>query len=148
MENLPVPTNLYTHAVAFYQHAKGLDAANRIAQGLVNIAQQSESLGMSLVAVQGSEGFWQKLGFVKDEKIDVPEKYRDCSIYEVAISERGMLTIWIAHTSFNMAYVAVIVSSRLREMDKSLEEAAMDLGANKRMVLFFITLPIVAPALF
>jgi putrescine transport system permease protein len=61
--------------------------------------------------------------------------------------ERGSLTIWIAHTTFNMAYVAVVVSSRLRELDRSLEEAAMDLGANKLKVFTHITLPIVAPAL-
>ncbi|WP_370462619.1 ABC transporter permease subunit [Pseudomaricurvus sp. HS19] len=63
-------------------------------------------------------------------------------------AERGMLTIWIAHTTFNMAYVAVVVSARLRELDKSLEEAAMDLGANRLAVFFKVTLPIVAPALF
>lgn len=63
-------------------------------------------------------------------------------------SERGMLTIWIAHTTFNMAYVAVVVTSRLRELDQSLEEAAMDLGANRLAVFTKITLPIVAPALF
>lgn len=62
-------------------------------------------------------------------------------------SQRGSLTIWIAHTTFNMAYVAVVVSSRLRELDTSLEEAAMDLGANKLRVFTHITLPIVAPAL-
>jgi putrescine transport system permease protein len=46
-----------------------------------------------------------------------------------------------------MAYVAVVVSSRLREFDRSLEEAAMDLGASRLGVFFRITLPIVAPAL-
>jgi putrescine transport system permease protein len=61
---------------------------------------------------------------------------------------RGMMTIWIAHTTFCMAYVAVVVSSRLREMDRSLEEAAMDLGAGRFKVFSSITLPIVAPALF
>ena len=42
---------------------------------------------------------------------------------------RGMLTIWIAHVTFSTAFVTVILSSRLREMDRSYEEAAMDLGA-------------------
>lgn len=63
-------------------------------------------------------------------------------------SGRGMMTIWIAHSTFNMAYVAVVVSSRLREMDRSLEEAAMDLGAGNLKVFTAITLPIIAPALF
>lgn len=62
-------------------------------------------------------------------------------------AERGSVTIWIAHTTFCMAYVAVVVSSRLREFDRSLEEAAMDLGASRLGVFFRITLPIVAPAL-
>lgn len=44
-------------------------------------------------------------------------------------AERGMTTIWIAHTTFSSAYVAVVVMSRLRELDLSIEEAAMDLGA-------------------
>ena len=61
--------------------------------------------------------------------------------------ERGVVTIWIAHTTFCTAYVSVVVSSRLREIDRSMEEAAMDLGANRIKVFFLITLPIIAPAL-
>ncbi len=60
---------------------------------------------------------------------------------------RGMLTLWIAHVTFTTSYVAIIVSSRLREMDESLEQAAMDLGATPMKVFFVITLPIIAPAL-
>ena len=60
---------------------------------------------------------------------------------------RGMTTIWIAHVTFCMAFVTVIISSRLSELDRSLEEAAMDLGANRIKVFFVITLPIIAPAL-
>jgi|AutmiccommuBRH23_1029490.scaffolds.fasta_scaffold00030_84 putrescine transport system permease protein len=60
---------------------------------------------------------------------------------------RGMGTIWIAHTTFSVAFVTIVVSSRLTELDRSLEEAAMDLGANRLKVFFVITLPIIAPAL-
>ena len=60
---------------------------------------------------------------------------------------RGTLTIVIAHVTFSMAYVAVIVRSRLIGMDPSIEEAAMDLGAKPAKVFFVITLPIIAPAL-
>tara|TARA_B110000211_G_C14047263_1_gene539578 strand:+ start:525 stop:1355 length:831 start_codon:yes stop_codon:yes gene_type:complete len=60
---------------------------------------------------------------------------------------RGMLTILIAHVTFCTAFVAVVVSSRLREMDVSLEEAARDLGAPPWKVFFLVTLPIIAPAL-
>jgi putrescine transport system permease protein len=62
-------------------------------------------------------------------------------------SGRGVTTITIAHITFSMAYVAVIVQSRLADMDPSLEEAAMDLGARPAKVFFAITIPIVAPAL-
>jgi putrescine transport system permease protein len=60
---------------------------------------------------------------------------------------RGITTITIAHTTFAMAYVAVIVQSRLSSLDESLEEAAMDLGARPAKVFFVITLPIIAPAI-
>ncbi len=61
--------------------------------------------------------------------------------------QRGMTTIWIAHTTFCSAYVAVVVSSRLRELDMSIEEAAMDLGARPWKVFFLITVPMIAPSL-
>ena len=61
--------------------------------------------------------------------------------------ERGLVTIWIAHTTFCSAYVAVVVSSRLRELDMSIEEAAMDLGAKPWKVFFLITIPMIAPSL-
>ncbi|GGY52814.1 putrescine ABC transporter permease PotI [Bacterioplanes sanyensis] len=60
---------------------------------------------------------------------------------------RGMLTILLAHVTFSMAYVTVIVQSRLAHMDRSLEEAALDLGARPMTVFFTITLPLIAPAL-
>jgi len=60
---------------------------------------------------------------------------------------RGVTTITIAHTTFAMSYVAVIIQSRLGSLDESLEEAAMDLGARPLKVFFVITLPIVSPAI-
>lgn len=60
---------------------------------------------------------------------------------------RGELTIIIAHATFSLAYVTVIVQSRLAHMDPSLEEAALDLGARPITVFFTITFPIIAPAL-
>jgi len=61
--------------------------------------------------------------------------------------ERGIATIWIAHTTFCASYVAVVVSARLRELDLSIEEAAMDLGARPWKVFFLITIPMIAPSL-
>jgi putrescine transport system permease protein len=60
---------------------------------------------------------------------------------------RGLMTIIIAHVTFCMAYVAVVVQSRLADLDLSLEEAAMDLGATPVRVFFDVTLPVIAPAL-
>jgi len=62
-------------------------------------------------------------------------------------SGRGQTTIILAHMTFAMAYVAVVVRSRIAHLDQSLEEAAMDLGAKPIKVFFTITLPIIAPAL-
>jgi putrescine transport system permease protein len=60
---------------------------------------------------------------------------------------RGYWTIVIAHTTFSMCYVAVVVQSRLLTFDRSLEEAAMDLGAPPLRTFLRVTLPLIAPAL-
>jgi putrescine transport system permease protein len=61
--------------------------------------------------------------------------------------ERGLSTIWIGHTLLGMAYATVVVQSRLQEMSKSLEEAAMDLGCRPHQVFFLVTLPNIKQAL-
>ena len=60
---------------------------------------------------------------------------------------RGVATITIAHMTFSMAYVTVVIQSRLSSLDESLEEAAMDLGARPAKVFFQVTLPIIFPAI-
>lgn len=60
---------------------------------------------------------------------------------------RGITTLTIAHITFSMSYVAVIVQSRLAGFDVSLEEAAMDLGARPATVFRRVTLPLIAPAI-
>jgi putrescine transport system permease protein len=62
-------------------------------------------------------------------------------------NERGFTTITIAHITFSMAYVAVIIQSRLAGMAQDLEEAAQDLGAKPLRVLIDITLPLLAPGM-
>lgn len=61
--------------------------------------------------------------------------------------DRGYWTITLAHTTFAMCYVAVVVSSRLLSFDQSLEEAALDLGSSKLNTFFQVTLPIILPAI-
>ena len=60
---------------------------------------------------------------------------------------RGKTTIIIAHTTFCLTYVAVILQARLSQLDQSLEEAALDLGCRPLKTFFVITLPIIAPAI-
>ncbi|WP_417207902.1 ABC transporter permease [Antarctobacter sp.] len=60
--------------------------------------------------------------------------------------DRGVMTVVLAHTTFSMCYVSVVVSSRLSTFDQALEEAALDLGASPFESFTLITLPIIAPA--
>lgn len=60
--------------------------------------------------------------------------------------DRGFLTIAIAHTTFAIAFVAIVVQARLADFDRSLEEAAMDLGATPWTTFRTVTLPLIAPA--
>jgi putrescine transport system permease protein len=60
--------------------------------------------------------------------------------------DRGVLTVVLAHTTFSMCYVSVVVSSRLATFDRSLEEAALDLGCTPFDAFRLVTLPIIAPA--
>ena len=60
--------------------------------------------------------------------------------------DRGVMTIVLAHTTFSMCYVSVVVSSRLSTFDMSLEEAALDLGSTPFEAFRLVTLPIIAPA--
>jgi putrescine transport system permease protein len=62
-------------------------------------------------------------------------------------AERGIATITLAHATFSMAFVAIVVESRLAGFDRSVEEAALDLGARPWKVFLVITLPLIAPSL-
>ena len=59
----------------------------------------------------------------------------------------GFFTIFLGHTTLCMAYITVLIRARLSELDQSLEEAAMDLGARPLKIFFVITLPLIAPAI-
>ena len=61
--------------------------------------------------------------------------------------QRGFLTITAAHVTFSLAFVAIVVQARLADFDRTLEEAAMDLGATPRTTFLTVTLPLIAPAL-
>ena len=66
--------------------------------------------------------------------------------YIALFSDRGIFAIWVAHVTFCSAYTTVVIRSRFRELDQSIEEAAMDLGAGPIKVFFVIILPAVMPS--
>ncbi len=80
----------------------------------------------------------------------MPEVITGLSLLLLFVSldwDRGYWTVTIAHTTFSMAFVAVVVQARLVGFDRTLEEAAMDLGATPFKTFFVVTLPLIAPAL-
>lgn len=79
----------------------------------------------------------------------MPEVITGLSLLLLFISlgvDRGVVTIILAHATFSMCYVSVVVSSRLVSFDRSLEEAALDLGCSPFDAFRLVTLPIIAPA--
>ena len=62
-------------------------------------------------------------------------------------AERGFWTVTMAHTTLTMCFVAVVVQSRLGPLDRSLEEAAMDLGCDPARAFVAVTLPLILPAI-
>ena len=65
----------------------------------------------------------------------------------IGFPERGLMTIWLGHLLVGMAYAAVIVQARLLDLNPSLEEAAMDLGAKPSQVFWLVTLPMISQSL-
>jgi putrescine transport system permease protein len=65
----------------------------------------------------------------------------------IGFPERGLMTIWLGHLMMGMSYAAVVVQARLQDLNPSLEEAAMDLGARPFQVFRLVTLPMISQAL-
>ncbi|MDF2117125.1 ABC transporter permease [Roseiarcaceae bacterium H3SJ34-1] len=79
----------------------------------------------------------------------MPEVIMGLSLLLLFVSfdlDRGFWTLTLAHTTFGMCFVAIVVHARLAGFDRSLEEAAMDLGASPAASFFQITLPLIAPS--
>ncbi len=110
---------------------------------------------LTLVRLRGIRGH-KSLGVMVTAPLVMPEIIIGLSLLLLFVAMedligwpagRGQTTILLAHVTFSMAYVTVIVQSRLAHMDTSIEEAALDLGARPVKVFFAITLPMIAPAL-
>ena len=145
--------------VELFQDQQLLDAAWMSLKIAFLTACMSLVMGMlaslALVRLGGFRGKMSFAGMITAPLV-MPEVITGLSLLLLFVSlqdfigwptSRGMNTITIAHITFSMAYVAVIIQSRLTEINESLEEAAMDLGARPLRVLWDITLPIIFPAM-
>lgn len=111
--------------------------------------------GYVLVRMGRFRGFTLYLGMLSAPLV-IPEVVLGISLLLMFVELRGVLgwpaengifTIWVGHVTLCMAFVAVVIQARIRDLDRSLEEAALDLGATPLTVFFRITLPLIAPAL-
>lgn len=145
--------------VELFQDSQVLDAAKLSLQIAASSATIALVLGvaaaMTLVRFRWFSGRTWLAGMVAAPLV-MPEVITGLSLLLLFValdnwlgwpSGRGTTTIVLAHATFGMAFVAVIVQARLRDMDLTLEEAAMDLGARPVMVFLTVTLPTIGPAL-
>lgn len=111
--------------------------------------------GYILARMQKFKGFYLYVGLLSAPLV-IPEVVLGISLLLMFVElsslfgwpdGNGVFTIWVGHITLCTAYVAVIIQSRIRDLDKSLEEAALDLGATPLKVFFLITVPLIAPAL-
>src|ERR1700759_3261723 len=107
---------------------------------------------LAAVALSRGEGFRGRMLFsgMLYAPLVMPEVITGLSLLLLFVAlnaERGFWTVTIAHTTLTMCFVAVVVQSRLASLDRSLEEAAMDLGCNPVRAFIAVTLPLILPAI-
>jgi putrescine transport system permease protein len=145
--------------VALFQNQQILDAAQRsllVAAVTATFAVAFGTLAGLALARFGRFRGRGLMGLLTSAPLVMPEVILGLSSLLLFVSlqnligwpeRRGLMTITIAHITFCICYVTVIVRSRMVQMEHDLEEAAMDLGARPWKVFFVITLPLIAPAL-
>jgi putrescine transport system permease protein len=106
---------------------------------------------LAAVALSRGEGFRGRTVFsgMLYAPLVMPEVITGLSLLLLFVAldaERGFWTVTIAHATLTMCFVSVVVQSRLTSLDKSLEEAAMDLGCDPLRAFVAVTLPLIAPA--
>src|ERR1700756_4197076 len=107
---------------------------------------------LAAVALSRGEGFKGRTLFsgMLYAPLVMPEVITGLSLLLLFVAlnaERGFWTVTVAHTTLTMCFVAVVVQSRLTSLDRSLEEAAMDLGCAPVRAFLSVTLPLIAPAI-
>lgn len=138
---------------AVFANEQLLDAA-RVSLGVAFVTATAALVlgtmaGLVLVRIQRFPGKALFTGMVL-APIVMPEVITGLSLLLLFVTlelERGFATVVIAHTTFATCYVAVLVQARLLSFDRSLEEAAMDLGAPPLRTFRLVTLPLIAPSL-
>jgi putrescine transport system permease protein len=107
---------------------------------------------LAAVALSRGEGFRGRTLFsgMLYAPLVMPEVITGLSLLLLFVAlnaERGFWTVTVAHTTLTMCFVAVVVQSRLGSLDKSLEEAAMDLGCDPMRAFLMVTLPLIIPSI-
>ncbi|HUN94865.1 MAG TPA: ABC transporter permease [Bradyrhizobium sp.] len=139
--------------VEFFNDRAMLDAAWMSLAVAGSSATLATLLGtLAAVALSRGEGFRGRTLFsgMLYAPLVMPEVITGLSLLLLFVAlnaERGFWTVTIAHTTLTMCFVAVVVQSRLGGLDRSLEEAAMDLGCDPVRAFAAVTLPLIAPAI-
>ena len=107
---------------------------------------------LAAVALSRGEGFKGRTLFsgMLYAPLVMPEVITGLSLLLLFVAvnaERGFWTVTVAHTTLTMCFVSVVVQSRLASLDRSLEEAAMDLGCSPPRAFLAVTLPLIVPAI-
>src|SRR5215469_17796339 len=134
------------------------DAAMIKAAGMsLSIAATSATIAtllgtLTAVALSRGEGFRGRTLFsgMLYAPLVMPEVITGLSLLLLFVAlgaPRGFWTVTVAHTTLTMCFVAVVVQSRLTSLDRSLEEAAMDLGCDPARAFLLVTLPLIVPAI-
>jgi spermidine/putrescine transport system permease protein len=132
----------------------------QLAEGLVNslIVAVVESALSTLLGTLAAYGMWRRpaswLSGTLYVSLITPEIVTGVSLlalfqwaFRFLHLRLGLYTVILAHVAFSIAYVAIVISARLRGFDRTLEEAAMDLGAGEWHAFLRVTLPLLAPAI-
>lgn len=137
----------------FFNDRAMIEAAWMSLRVAVASASMATVLGtLAAMALSRGEGFRGRTLFsgMLYAPLVMPEVITGLSLLLLFVAlnaERGFWTVTIAHTTLTMCFVAVVVQSRLGSLDRSLEEAAMDLGCAPVRAFLLVTLPLIAPAI-